>query len=76
IIEGAVFIPGDGQTNPVDTCMALALGAKKNRVKISENAEVTDLWRTADGRYQVRTNDGGVEAEILVLACGLWTREL
>ncbi|CAN7764266.1 GcvT family protein [Mesorhizobium sp. LjNodule214] len=76
IIEGAVFIPGDGQTNPVDTCMALALGAKKNGVKIFENAEVTDLWRTADGHYQVRTNEGVVEAEILVLACGLWTREL
>ncbi|TIL86343.1 MAG: FAD-binding oxidoreductase, partial [Mesorhizobium sp.] len=76
IIEGAVFIPGDGQTNPVDTCMALAIGARKNGVKIVENAEVTDLWRTEDGHYQVRTNDGVIEAEVLVLACGLWTRDL
>ncbi|CCV12316.1 FAD-dependent oxidoreductase [Mesorhizobium sp. STM 4661] len=76
IIEGAVFIPGDGQTNPVDTCMALAIGAKKNGVKILENTGVTDLWRTADGRYQVRTNAGVIEAEVLVLACGLWTRDL
>ncbi|TIX60602.1 MAG: FAD-binding oxidoreductase, partial [Mesorhizobium sp.] len=76
IIEGAVFIPGDGQTNPVDTCMALAAGAKQNGVKILENCEVTDLWRVADGCYQVRTNEGVIEAEVLVLACGLWTRDI
>ncbi|MGX5832477.1 GcvT family protein [Mesorhizobium sp. 43Arga] len=76
IIEGAVYIPGDGQTNPVDTCMALAAGARKNGVKIFENSEVADLWRTLDGCYQVRTGEGVIEAEVLILACGLWTRDL
>ncbi|RWK11034.1 FAD-dependent oxidoreductase [Mesorhizobium sp.] len=76
IIQGAVFIPGDGQTNPVDTCMALAMGAKQKGVKIFENSEVQDLWRTPDGNYQVRTGEGVIEAEVLVLACGLWTRDL
>ena len=27
-IKGAIYIPGDGQTNPVDTAMALAKGAR------------------------------------------------
>lgn len=76
IIEGAVFIPNDGQTNPIDTCMALAAGAKKNGAKFLENMEVVDLWRTPGGAYQLRTRDGVIEAEVLVLACGLWTRDL
>lgn len=76
IIEGAVFIPRDGQTNPIDTCMALAAGAKQNGAHIFENQEVRDLWRTPEGLYQLQTDHGVVEAETLVLACGLWTRDL
>src|SRR5690606_34560765 len=76
IIEGAVFIPNDGQTNPIDTCMALAAGARQRGTEILEKTEVTDLWRVSDGAYQVRTNHGVIEAEVLVLACGLWTRDL
>ncbi|MGY2933057.1 glycine cleavage system aminomethyltransferase T/glycine/D-amino acid oxidase-like deaminating enzyme [Bradyrhizobium sp. GM6.1] len=76
LIEGAVFIPHDGQTNPIDTCMSLAAGAKQKGAKIFDNTEVTDLWRTPGRAYQVRTNRGVVEAEVLVLACGLWTRDL
>ncbi len=76
IIEGAVYIPNDGQTNPIDTCMSLAAGAKQRGARILENTEVTDLWRVPGGAYQVRTNHGVIEAEVLVLACGLWTRDL
>ncbi|MBB4277618.1 4-methylaminobutanoate oxidase (formaldehyde-forming) [Rhizobium mongolense] len=76
IIAGAVFIPKDGQTNPIDTCMSLAAGAKQQGAKILENAEVTDLWWTTGGTYQLRTNHGVIEAEVLALACGLWTRDL
>ncbi|OHV76731.1 FAD-dependent oxidoreductase [Ensifer sp. LCM 4579] len=76
LIQGAVFIPNDGQTNPIDTCMSLAAGAKQGGAKIHEKTEVTDLWQTPDGAYQLRTNDGVIETEILVLACGLWTRDL
>ncbi|TIO12371.1 MAG: FAD-dependent oxidoreductase [Mesorhizobium sp.] len=76
IIEGAVFIPKDGQTNPIDTCMSLAVGAKQKGAKILEKTEITDLWLTPGGAYQVWTNHGVIEAENLVLACGLWTRDL
>ncbi len=76
IIEGAVFIPNDGQTNPIDTCMSLAAGARQRGAQILEKTEVTDLWRVPGGAYQVRTSRGVIEAEVLVLACGLWTRDL
>ena len=76
IIEGAVYIPKDGQTNPIDTCMSLIAGAKKNGVKISENLEVKDLWKVSNGNYQLDTVEGIMECETLVLACGLWSRDL
>ncbi|MCP4318728.1 MAG: FAD-dependent oxidoreductase, partial [Hyphomicrobiales bacterium] len=76
IIEGAVYIPNDGQTNPVDTCMSLIAGARKLGVKVTENAEVNDLWQIANGNYQLRTAEGVIECEKLVLACGLWSHEL
>lgn len=76
IIEGAVYIPKDGQTNPIDTCMALISGARQHGVTVGENIEVEDLWRTANGRYQLRTGEGVIECEKLVLACGLWSRDL
>ncbi len=76
IIEGAVYIPNDGQTNPIDTCMSLIAGAKKKGVKISENIEVKDLWKISNGNYQLDTFEGILECETLVLACGLWSRDL
>ena len=34
-LEGGILIPGDGSTNPTDTCMALAKGAKDNGMVLS-----------------------------------------
>ncbi len=76
ILEGAVYIPKDGQTNPIDTCMSLIAGARQLDVKVSENTEVHDLWRIANGNYQLKTSEGIIECEKLVLACGLWSRDL
>ncbi len=76
ILAGAVFIPKDGQTNPIDTCMSLIAGARQNGVEVSEHTEVEDLWRLANGHYQLRTAAGVIECETLVLACGLWSRDL
>ena len=42
-VAGAVYLPGDGQTNPVDTTMALAKGARSGGAMIFENQEVLEL---------------------------------
>ena len=76
IIEGAIFIPQDGQTNPVDTTMSLIAGARQRGVKIYEDTPVVDLIRLSNGEFRVETPGGPCECEILVLACGLWTRDL
>jgi D-amino-acid dehydrogenase len=44
-------------------------------VRIEEQAEVTGLLATKDG-WSVRTADGAIEADRVVIAAGVWTREL
>jgi glycine/D-amino acid oxidase-like deaminating enzyme/glycine cleavage system aminomethyltransferase T len=70
-----LYLPTDGRTNPVDTTQALAKGARMGGAKILENVEVTGL-DVADGKVRgVLTGEGPVEAEIVVLAAGMWSRE-
>lgn len=76
IIEGAIYIPKDGQTNPVDTTMSLIAGARQRGVGVFEYCGVSRLERLAGGEYLVETDQGDIRCETLVLACGLWTREL
>ena len=76
IIQGAIYIPKDGQTNPVDTTMSLTAGARQHGVKIFENTPALELKRLAGGEYEVATSSSTIRCEKLVLACGLWTRDL
>ena len=76
IIEGAIYIPKDGQTNAVDTTMSLVAGARQRGVKVFENTPVGKLERFATGEYRIETPSGMIQCETLVLACGLWTRDL
>jgi len=75
-LVGAVRIPRDGQTSPVDTTMALAKGARQQGVRILEGVEVTGLLRAGGRAVGVETAQGPVEAETVVLCGGMWTRQL
>ncbi len=75
-LVGAVFLPKDGQTNPVDTTQALARGARKAGVRIAEDLKVTAI-RTARGRVTgVATEAGEVRADVVVNCAGMWAREV
>ena len=76
LVAGAITIPGDGQTNPVDTTMSLAAGARQRGARIFEESPVSGIARLASGAYRVETPHGSTECEKLVLATGLWTRDL
>jgi 4-methylaminobutanoate oxidase (formaldehyde-forming) len=76
ITEGAIYIPKDGQTNAVDTTMSLIAGAKQRGVRVFENTPVNRLERLASGEYRIETANGVIQCETLVIACGLWTRDL
>ena len=73
---GALYIPGDGVVSPVDVTMALARGAKNGGATVFEGIAVEAI-RAKDGRITgVDTEQGPIEAESVVLATGMWTRQL
>src|SRR5579871_2272360 len=75
-VVGAIFFPHDGQTNPADTSMALAKGARMGGAKIVEDCKVTGVI-TKDGRaVGVKTAEGDVKAQVVVNCAGMWAREV
>ena len=75
-LVGALLQPGDGTVNPGYAALALAKGAHDRGVTIREGVGVTSLLTHGRTVHGVRTDRGDVEAETVVLACGLWTRDL
>ncbi len=75
-VRGGVFMPGDGQTNPVDTTRVLAQLARAAGVEIREHIAVRSLHVERGRLRGVDTEDGRLEADRVVLAAGLWTRAL
>lgn len=75
-VVGAVYLPKDGQTNPVDTTQALAKGARSRGVRIFENCRVTAI-NTAGGQVTgVRTDLGEIRARVVVICGGMWARDI
>ena len=75
-LVGALYIPCDGHTSPVDTTMALAKGARNRGVRIVEDVAVTGLRTRAGAVSGVDTEQGSIETGTVVLATGIWTRQL
>jgi glycine cleavage system aminomethyltransferase T/glycine/D-amino acid oxidase-like deaminating enzyme len=75
VIHG-FWTPDEGRANPVDVTMSLAKGARQRGVRVLENTEVTDFVLDRGRVVGVRTERGDVECEKVVLAAGLWGREL
>lgn len=74
-VIGAIHLPMDGMTSPVDTTQALAKGARLGGAKIFENTRVLDI-KTRDGRaVGVVTEHGDIDAEYVVNCAGMWARE-
>ena len=75
-VLGGVYLPGDGQTNPVDTTMALAKGAKMRGAEIFEETRVTGILQKNGVATGVSTDKGDIKAEFVVNCTGMWGREL
>lgn len=75
-IEGGIYLPNDGQTNPVDTTQALAKGARTNGALILEEVCVTGIETNADSATGVFTENGFIQADTVVIAAGMWSRQL
>ena len=75
VLAGLHF-PDDGYVNPGYAAIALAKEASLLGVAIREHVQVHELL-TSDGVIRgVRTDNGDVHADYVVLACGLWSRDL
>jgi len=75
-LAGAVWIPGDGRTNPIDTTLALARGARNGGATIIENVTVTGVRRERGAATGVSTEDGDIVSEVVVNCAGMWGRDV
>jgi glycine cleavage system T protein len=75
-LVGGVFIPSEGQTNPVDTTLAYAKGARMRGAQIFENIKVTAVHQSGGRVGGVATEEGDIRAEFVVNCGGMWGREV
>jgi len=75
-LVGALWLPRDGRTNPIDTTLALAKGARLGGATVLENVAVTGI-RVESGRVAgVTTTGGDVACEVVVNCAGMWARHV
>ncbi|WP_166416921.1 GcvT family protein [Cochlodiniinecator piscidefendens] len=75
-VIGAVWSPVDGRVNPSDVALALSKGAKARGVQFFEDTRVTGLQKKAGRISGVEIGDHVIEADEVVIACGLWSQEV
>jgi 4-methylaminobutanoate oxidase (formaldehyde-forming) len=75
-VVGGVFLPKDGQVNPIDVTQALAAGARSRGAKVFENTKVTRILTKDGAAVGVETTDNTIMADKVVIASGMWSREL
>ena len=75
-LVGAVWLPRDGRTNPIDTTRALARGAQLRGATIVEDTTVTAIHRRNGAVAGVSTTRGDVACEVIVNCAGMWARQL
>ncbi len=75
-VKGGVFLPKDGQVNPIDVTQALAAGARSRGAKVFENCKVTRILTKGGCAIGVETVAGTIMADKVVMATGMWSREL
>lgn len=75
-LEGAAFIPSDGHVDPASLCQAVAAGARANGAVINQGVRVLDFDVDGARITGVVTSEGVYEAENVVMAAGMWSREL
>jgi heterotetrameric sarcosine oxidase gamma subunit len=75
-VQGGVFLPKDGQVNPIDVTQALAAGARSRGAKIFENTKVKRIVTSAGRAIGVETESGIIAADKIVMATGMWSRDL
>src|SRR5690349_5179733 len=80
-LVGAIWLPGDGRANPTDLTAALARGARMRGATIAERTRVTGISvaespLSGQSVTGVRTDQGEVEAGIVINCAGQWAKQV
>ncbi|KIN79183.1 GcvT family protein [Sulfitobacter mediterraneus] len=75
-LEGAAYIPSDGHVDPASLCQTIAAAARKMGVDIRQGEKVEDFTVTEGKITEVITDHGNYTAETVIMAAGMWSREL
>ena len=75
-ILGGVHMPEDGQADPVGVTNVLAKAAKMEGVKFFEKTPVTKILVKNKKIVGVETAQGKIDCEYVVLATGMWSRQI
>ncbi len=73
---GGIHIPSDGYANAVDITQALAKGARNRGAQVFQDTKVEEIVRDGKRVIGVRTAKGDIEADQVVIAGGMWSRDL
>ena len=75
-VVGGLWLPKDGQADPVNITQALAKGARNFGVNIIEGTKVTNIDKANSQVKGVMTTDGYIECDYIVNAAGMWAHEI
>ena len=75
-IVGGAFLPTDGYADPTSVTRALAKGARDGGVTIERGIRVKDFLVKDRRVVGVQTDQGDIEVETVLLAAGMWSRQL
>ena len=75
-IIGGVHMPLDGQADPVGVTNVLARAAKMQGAKIIEKCSVKKILIQKNKIVGVKTDKGRIDCEYIVLATGMWSRQI
>ena len=75
-VLGGIFMPGDGQADPIGVTNLLAKAARKEGAKIFEKSPVEKIIKKNGRVAGVVVNGQTIECEYIVLATGMWSRQI
>ena len=75
-VIGGILTPGDGAADPSGVTHMLSKAARKEGAQIFERSPVEEIL-TKNGKISgVKVNGGEIECEYVVLASGMWSRQI
>ena len=75
-VIGGIHIPNDGQADPVGVTNVLAKAAKQHGANIIEHCSVKKILIQNEQIVGVETDQGKIDCEYIVLASGMWSRQI